>query len=38
MYYVFADRPSHYFTIKLHYGGRFRGSKEGVPKVSDLMV
>ena len=30
MYYMFADRPSYYFTIKLYYEGRFRGNKEVV--------
>lgn len=37
MYYVFAVRPSNYFTIKLHYGGRFKGNKKGVPKISNYV-
>ena len=34
MYYVFANRPSQYFTIKQHYGESFRGNKGSVPKFS----
>ena len=30
MYYMFEDFQSDYFTIKLHYGGRFRGNTEPV--------
>ena len=37
MYYVFAVRPSNYFTIKLHYGGRFKGNKKDIPKISDYV-
>lgn len=34
---MFADWPTNYFTIKLHYERKFKGNKEGVPNISDYM-
>ena len=34
---MFVDCYSYYFTIKLHYRGRFRGNTEPIPKMSDYV-
>ena len=34
---MFADCHSYYFTIKLHYRGRFRGNTEPIQKMSDYV-
>lgn len=37
MYYMFVDQSFDYFTVKLHYGGRFSGNMELVPKISNCL-